>query len=118
MKNKNVILMLLVALSLLSTIFIKKRTYKKYVLSTILINLFTFVLDRYGLRKNWWNLYKSIPPFYRMDFLNIGPYFASGLWMLTLTYGNLPLYIISNVSFTFCLLSLDYDTQKNIISYL
>jgi hypothetical protein len=73
-----------------------RHTFKKYLPSAIFICTFTKILDEIGRRKKWWKFYKGFQPLNSMDFLNIGPYFVTSLWMLKFTYGKIVIYLIFN----------------------
>lgn len=74
-----------------------RNAFKKYLPAAIFISTFVKAIDMYGERKKWWLFYKGIPPLNSMNSLIFGPYFVTSLWMLKLTYGKFPLYLIVNI---------------------
>ena len=96
MKHRNLFLLAMLIIPWLTIPFLGRETIRKYLPSSIFITLFTKLLDIYGKKNQWWRFYPGIQRFDSMNFLNFGPFFASSLWMLKLTYGRFFTYLISN----------------------
>jgi hypothetical protein len=118
MKNSKLFLLAILILPWLTIPLLGRNTFKEYLPAAIFISTFTKALDLFGEKKKWWRFYKGIPPFDSMNFFNFGPYFVTCLWMLKITYGKFPLYLISNmilhIFFTF--LGLKYLKRFKIAS--
>ncbi|TCP21700.1 hypothetical protein EV207_1409 [Scopulibacillus darangshiensis] len=98
--------------------FLGRSALKRYLPAAIFMCTFVKAIDMYGKQKRWWRFYKGMPPFKSVDFLNLGPYFVTSLWMLKMTYGKFPLYLISNIvfQFLFTFLGLKYLKRYKIAS--
>jgi hypothetical protein len=96
MKYRKLFLLGMLIIPWLSIPFLGRGSIRKYLQTSIFITVFTKLLDLYGEKNRWWRFYKGIHLFDSMDFLNLGPFFASSLWMLKLTYGKFFTYLISN----------------------
>ena len=95
-KSSKSFLLAILILPWLTIPLLGKEAFKKYLPAAIFICTFTKAIDIFGENKKWWQFYKGIPPFNSMNFFNFGPYFATSLWMLKMTYGNFLLYLIVN----------------------
>jgi hypothetical protein len=95
-----------------------KSAFKKYLPAAIFICTITKAVDIFGDKKKWWKSYKGIPSLNSLNFLNFGPYFVTSLWVLKMTYGKFPLYLISNTIFQslFIFLGLKYVKDFKIFS--
>ncbi|WML44357.1 hypothetical protein [Neobacillus sp. PS3-40] len=118
MKNSKLFLVAMLILPLLTLPLLGRNVLKKYLPAAIFICILTKILDTFGERKNWWRFYKGIPPLDSMDMLNFGPYFVSSLWLLKMTYGKFPLYLISNtiLHILFIFLGIKYIKRLRILS--
>ncbi|SMQ77922.1 hypothetical protein SAMN05444673_3143 [Bacillus sp. OV166] len=96
MKNSKLFLLAILILPWLTIPLLGRNALKKYLPAAIFISTLTKGIDVFGEKKNWWRFYKGIPPLSSVDFFNFGPYFVASLWMLKMTYGKLPIYLISN----------------------
>ncbi|MBT2722863.1 hypothetical protein [Bacillus sp. ISL-46] len=105
MKNPKLFYFALLILPWLTVPFFGRNSLKKFLPASIFIATFNKAINLYGEKKKWWRFYKVVPPLDGMTFFNFGPYIVTSLWMLKLTFGKFPLYIISNlilhISFTF-----------------
>jgi hypothetical protein len=105
MKNSKLFYIALLILPWLTVPLLGRNSFKKYLPAAIFMSTFTKALDIFGENKKWWRFYKGIPPLNSMNFFNFGPYLVTSLWMLKMTYGKFPLYLISNtilhILFTF-----------------
>ncbi len=95
-----------------------RNTFKRFLPGALFICAFTKILDIIGQRNKWWKFYKGIPPLNSMDFLNWGPFFVSGFWVLKWTYGKFFVYMITNTIFhiLFIYIGLKYTKQYKILS--
>ncbi|MET3697754.1 hypothetical protein SAMN05877753_104371 [Bacillus oleivorans] len=118
MKYSRLLLAAMLILSWLTLPLLGWNTFKKFFPAAIFISVFTKLLDIFGERKKWWLFYKGIPPLDSMDFLNFGPYFVSSFWMLKMTYGKLPVYLLFNtlLHILFIFVGLKYLGRFRILS--
>ncbi|MBV7504333.1 hypothetical protein KW850_03520 [Bacillus sp. sid0103] len=97
MKNARFLLILMMILPWFSLPLLGRGTIKRFLPATIVIAFVIKINNITAKKKNWWRFYNSIHP--KMDgdipFI-LGPYFLSALWSLKLTYGKLPLFMITN----------------------
>ncbi|MFB5197603.1 hypothetical protein ACE198_22290 [Neobacillus sp. KR4-4] len=96
MKNQKLFLLALLVLPWLTVPLLGRKAFKRFLPTAIFMCTFTKALDLYGEKKNWWKFYNGIGPFNSMNFMNFGPYLVTSLWILKMTFGKFPLYIISN----------------------
>jgi hypothetical protein len=96
MKNQKLLLVALLVLPWLTLPLLGRKAFKRFLPTAIFMCTFTKALDFYGEKKNWWKFYSGIGPFDSMNFMNFGPYLVTCLWVLKMTFGKFPLYIISN----------------------
>jgi hypothetical protein len=106
MKNSKLFYIALLIVPWLTVPFLGRNAFKKYLPAAIFICTFTKALDLFGVKKKWWRMYKGIPPLNSANFFNFGPYFVTSLWMLKLTFGKFPLYLISNLVLQICFIYL------------
>lgn len=103
--KKSKLLLFLLILPWLTIPLLGVNAFKKYLPSALFICTFTKALDMFGEKKKWWRFYKGIGPLDSMNFFNWGLYFISALWILKMTYGKFPLYLVINsinhIIFTF-----------------
>jgi hypothetical protein len=117
-KNSKFFLVAMFLIAWLTVPLLGRNTIKKYLPSAIVMGIFTKILDIIGEKNNWWRFYKGISPLDSMDFLNLGPYLVTSLWMLKMMYGKFPLYIISNtiLHIVFIFFGLKYIKRFKILS--
>ncbi|WP_151681973.1 hypothetical protein, partial [Weizmannia acidilactici] len=106
MKNSKLVYMASLILPWLTVPFLGRNSFKKYLPAAIFMSTFTKAIDLFGEKKRWWRFYKGIPPSDSMNFFNFGPYLVTSLWMLKMTFGKFPLYLISNTILHFCFIFL------------
>jgi len=106
MKNSKLFYLSLLILPWLTVPLLGRKSFKKYLPATIFITTFTKAIDLFGEKKKWWRFYKGIQPLDSMNFFNFGPYFVTSLWMLKLTYGKFPFYLITNTILHICFIYL------------
>ena len=103
MKNQKLFLIALMVVPWLTVPFLGKKAFRRFLPTAIFMATFTKALDFYGEKKKWWKFFKGVPPLDSMNFFNFGPYLVTSLWMLKMTYGKFPLYLISNLILHICL---------------
>lgn len=96
MKNSKIFLLLMLVLPWLTLPLMGINKVKKYLPAAIFICTFSKAISIFGESKKWWKCDKGIFDLKNIDFFILGPYFATGIWMLKRTYGDFPLYLISN----------------------
>lgn len=96
MKNSKIFLLLMLILPWLTLPLIGTNKVKKYIPAAIFICTFSKAISIFGESQKWWKCRKGIFDLKKINFFILGPYFATGIWMLKKTYGNFPLYLISN----------------------
>ncbi|MCM3725172.1 hypothetical protein M3226_05590 [Neobacillus cucumis] len=96
MKKQKLFLIALLVVPWLAVPLLGRKAFKRFLPTAIFMCTFTKALDFYGEKKKWWKFYSGIGPFDSMNFMNFGPYLVTSLWVLKLTFGKLPLFIISN----------------------
>jgi len=106
MKNSKLFYISLLILPWLTVPFLGRSSFKKYLPAAIFISTFTKAINLFGEKKKWWRFYRGVPPLDSMNFFNFGPYFVTSLWMLKMTYGKFPLYLISNLILHICFIFL------------
>ncbi|MBT2688249.1 hypothetical protein J7I93_08655 [Bacillus sp. ISL-47] len=106
MKNSKSFYLALLILPWLTVPLLGRNSFKKYLPAAIFMSTFTEAIDLFGEKKKWWRFYKGIPPLDSMNFFNFGPYIVSSLWILKLTYGKFPIYLISNTILHICFIYL------------
>jgi hypothetical protein len=102
MKNTKLFYLALLILPWLTVPFLGRNSFKKYLPAAIFMSTFIKVIDLFGEKKKWWRFYKGIPPLNSMNFFNFGPYLVTSLWMLKMTFGKFPFYLISNTILHIC----------------
>jgi hypothetical protein len=118
MKNSKLFLLAILILPWLTVPFLGRNAFKKYIPATIFMVTLTKAIDIFGENKKWWRFYKGIAPLNSMSFFNFGPYMVTSLWMLKMTYGKFPLYLISNtiLHILFTSLGLKYVKSYKVFS--
>ncbi|MFD0825878.1 hypothetical protein ACT8ZR_09385 [Neobacillus sp. M.A.Huq-85] len=106
MKNSKLFYIALLVLPWVTVLFLGRNSLKKHLPAAIFMSTFTKALDLFGEKKKWWRTYVGIPPFKSANFFNFGPYLVTCLWMLKLTYGKFPVFIISNLILEICFIYL------------
>ena len=106
MKNSKLFYIGLLILPWLTVPFLGRNSFKKYLPAAFFMSTVTTALDLFGEKKKWWRFYKEVPPLDSMNFFNFGPYVVTSLWILKMTYGKFPLYLISNLILHICFIFL------------
>jgi hypothetical protein len=102
MKKSKLFYMILLFLPWVSVLFLGRNSFKKYLPAAIFISTFTKAIDLFDEKRKWWHFYRGVSHLDSMNFFNLGPYLVTSLWMLKMTFGKFPLYIISNLILHIC----------------
>ncbi|KKI90007.1 hypothetical protein WQ54_23020 [Bacillus sp. SA1-12] len=98
MKKPKMLLILLFVLPWLTFPLLGWRTIVRFFPATIFISVISKILYFIGKKRKWWLFYTNVNPKISGDTAFVfGPFFLSALWILKLTYGRFPLYLISNI---------------------
>lgn len=106
MKNSKLFYIALLILPWLTVPFLGIKSLKKILPAILFMCTFTKAIELFGEKKKWWQFYKGVPPLNSANFFNFGPYAVTSLWMLKLTFGKFPLYLISNLILQICFIYL------------
>jgi hypothetical protein len=106
MKNSKSFYLALLILPWATVPLLGRSSFKKYLPASMFMSTFTKAIDLFGEKKKWWRFFKGIPPLDSMNFFNFGPYFVTSLWILKLTYGKFPIFLISNTILHICFIYL------------
>ncbi len=105
MKNRQFLLILMLVVPWLTVPFLGRDALKKFLPNAIFITILNKLLNVYGVEHKWWRHYRGIGPFVSIDFVLLGPYFVTSMWVLKLAYGQFWKYFITNkiihISFIF-----------------
>lgn len=81
----------------LSTIFVGKRNFKRYLLASFIIAIFEVINHIYGHKRKWWKFYDKRKSFVRDELpFDIGPYIPISMWLLKFSFGNFKKYVLLN----------------------
>ncbi|MDR7236599.1 hypothetical protein J2Y02_001209 [Neobacillus drentensis] len=98
MKKPKLLLILLLVLPWLSFPILGRRTIIRFLPATIFISVISKILYAIGKKRRWWSFYTKVNPIISGDTAFVfGPFFLSALWILKLTYGRFPLFLIVNI---------------------
>ena len=108
MKYSKSFIVLMMILSLFSIAFVGKESIKRFLLSSLFMTIIVKVVNIMAKRRKWWWWYEKIHPSVSGEFPFVwGSFFASSLWILKFTYGNLIKYLglnlIAHSGFTYVL---------------
>lgn len=76
--------------------FVGRDSLRRFMPAAIFIAIVTKVLDGFGKKRKWWKFYHGISLLNSMDFVILGPYMVSSIWLLKVTYGKFLTYFFSN----------------------
>lgn len=96
MKNRKLLLNMMLIIPWVTIPLLGRRALKRFLPNAIFITIINKLLNVYGVKRKWWRHYKGIGAVDSTDFVILGPFFASSLWMLKKTYGNFLHYFIFN----------------------
>lgn len=106
MKNQKLFLIALLLVPWLTVPLLGRKAFKKFLPAALFMCTFTKGLDIFGENRRWWRVYEDIPYLKNANFFNFGPYLVSSLWVLKMTFGKFPLYLISNLILHICFIFL------------
>ncbi|QIZ06835.1 hypothetical protein HFZ78_09040 [Priestia megaterium] len=106
MKNSKLFYIALLIVPWLTVPLLGRNSFKKYLPAAIFMCTFTKAMEFFGEKKKWWRFYEGVSPIKNANFFNFGPYLVACLWMLKMTFGKFPLYIISNLILHICFIYL------------
>ncbi|MBP2242974.1 hypothetical protein J2Z40_003556 [Cytobacillus eiseniae] len=96
-KRHLILNVMLIILPWLSTIFLGKRSFKRFYLSSVVISVFEIINHYFGHQKKWWKFYDKPTNFLRDELpFDIGPYMPVSMWILKFSYGNFKKYVLLN----------------------
>lgn len=88
----------IIILPWLTLLFIGKRSFRRYAFSGVFVVLFEIVNHLYGHKRKWWKFYDKRPSFFKDELpFSIGPYMPLSMWLLKISYGNFPKFVMLNV---------------------
>ncbi|ARK32362.1 hypothetical protein [Halalkalibacter krulwichiae] len=81
----------------LSVLFLGRRTFKRYSLSSAIIGVYEMISHMVGQKRKWWVFYDRPRNFLRDELpFDIGPYMPLSMWILKLSYGNFKKFALMN----------------------
>lgn len=87
----------MVLFSWASLLFIGKGNMKKFLPASIIIVLFEAINGLIGSKRNWWFFYNKPKNHFFNEFpFYIGPFFASSLWILRISFGDFKKFLLYN----------------------
>lgn len=109
MRNAKLLLAILIV-PWLTIPFVGRDSLRRFMPAAIFIAIVTKIMDSFGEKRKWWRFYHGISLFNSMDFMNLGPYMVSSIWLLKVTYGKFLSYFVSNkiMHFLFIIFGLRY----------
>jgi hypothetical protein len=73
-----------------------RKTVKRFLPAAIFISLVTTLIHRLANKQKWWWFYSSIHPKVKGSIpFTFGPQFLTALWILKMTYGKFPLFMLT-----------------------
>jgi hypothetical protein len=97
LKNTRFLLLIMMILPWFSLPLLGRRALKRFLPATIFISFLVKYNNYIAKKRKWWIFTNSIHPKIAGDIpFILGPYSLSALWVLKLTYGKFPLFIMIN----------------------
>jgi len=97
MKNSRFLVIIMMILPWFTLPLLGKRTIKRFLPAVLFISLFSELLHSFALKRQWWTFHSSIHPKIRGSVaFTLGPQLYTALWSLKWTFGNFPLFMITN----------------------
>ncbi|WP_100407591.1 hypothetical protein [Bacillus solitudinis] len=111
MNIKKLLLLLILIFPWLTTPFIGRESFKRFLPASLLMSGLGFLEDYLAVKLDWWKFnVKLHPKLIGGAPYNLGPYIISSLWTLKFTYGKFPAFMllttISNAIFAFVFLNI------------
>lgn len=110
--------LLLISIPWLSVLFIGKRSFMRYSVSSVLIGIFEIISHFHGRKEKYWTFFDKPKKFIKDELpFDIGPYVPISMWILKFTYGNFKKFVLVNVLFNgfFAFLFMPYLKKIKII---
>ncbi|WP_264807038.1 hypothetical protein [Cytobacillus sp. NCCP-133] len=99
-KNSRFLLILMMIIPWISLPLVGRSTIKRFLPATVFISLVVKIMNIIAEKRKWWWFYTSVHPKINGDIpFILGPYFICSLWVLKMTYGRFPLFLITNIIF-------------------
>jgi hypothetical protein len=96
-RHSRFLLILMMIIPWFSIPLLGRSTIKRFLPATILIGCVVRINNITAKKRNWWEFYNSIHPKIPGDIpFILGPYLLFSIWILKLTYGKLPLFMITD----------------------
>jgi len=119
LKKSRFLMILMMILPLFSLPLLGRDTIKRFLPSTILICIVVRLMNISAKKRKWWVFYSSVHPKVPGDIpFIIGPFFILSLWILKMTFGKFPLYVVTNTitHFLFAFPGLKFLKRLGIVS--
>ncbi|WP_313799228.1 hypothetical protein [Cytobacillus sp.] len=98
MRNRKLLMLLIMILPWLSTPLIGKKSFKRYFPAGLFISFMVTFESYIAAKRKWWWFHVKIHPKIHGTFPLIwGPFIIGSIWILKLTYQNFYRYIIINL---------------------
>lgn len=99
-KRHKIFNLIIIIVPWLSLLFIDKRNFRRYSLSSGIIGIFEIINHIYGHKRRFWEFYDKPKRFIRDELpFDLGPYMPVAIWMLKYSYGNFKKFIFINALF-------------------
>ena len=109
------LLPILMVVSWLTVLMLKKEDFKRFLPASILISLFVRGESVIARKRKWWWFYEKIHPKLTGEFPLIwGPFLIGSIWILKLTYRKFPAYILLNLTINSAFVYVFIDVCKKI----
>ncbi|WP_394139931.1 hypothetical protein [Cytobacillus oceanisediminis] len=96
-KNSRLLLIIMMIFPWVSLPLLGRRAIKRFLPATVFICLVVKIMNIIAEKRKWWWFYTSVHSKIKGDIpFILGPYFISSLWVLKMTYGKFPLFLITN----------------------
>ncbi|MBD8067822.1 hypothetical protein [Bacillus sp. PS06] len=87
----------LVIIPWLTTLFMGKRSFKRYSISGVFIIIFEIINHMYGKQKKWWKFYDKPRSFLKDELpFSVGPYMPLSMWLLKVSKGSFKKFVLLN----------------------
>lgn len=79
-------------------LFFGRKSFKRYSFASLFIVVFEIINHLYGHKRKWWKFYDKPKSFIRDELpFSIGPYMPLSMWLLKISYGNFPRFVLLNI---------------------
>ncbi|WP_449621184.1 hypothetical protein [Robertmurraya sp. Marseille-Q9965] len=98
MKYSKGLLLVMLVFPWLTLPFLGKGAVKRFLAASILISLVVRIESIFAKKQRWWWFYEKLHPKLKGEFPLIwGPFFIGSMWILKITYGKFPMYLLTNL---------------------